>query len=58
MVVSFSLSCSVTTVDIAVAQIVSNNYHGASLGAQQFMDLMGENGGCNDQSIVRHAQAD
>src|SRR6202041_3620616 len=29
---------------VAVAQIVSNNYQGAQLGAQQFVKLMGEKG--------------
>ena len=29
---------------IAAAQIVSNNYHGATLGAQEFVRLMGEKG--------------
>ena len=41
---SFLIDREINATEIAVAQIVSNNYQGASLGAQQFVDLMGEKG--------------
>ena len=30
--------------NVAVAQLVSNNYQGANLGAQEFVKLLGERG--------------
>jgi erythritol transport system substrate-binding protein len=42
---SFLIDREINATGIAAAQIVSNNYQGASLGAQQFVDLMGEKGG-------------
>ena len=42
---SFLIDREINATGIAVAQIVSNNYQGAALGAQQFVDLMGEKGG-------------
>jgi erythritol transport system substrate-binding protein len=41
---SFLIDREINATGIAVAQIVSNNYQGAALGAQQFVDLMGEKG--------------
>ena len=41
---SFLIDREINVTGIAVAQIVSNNYQGATLGAQQFVDLMGEKG--------------
>jgi erythritol transport system substrate-binding protein len=40
----FLIDREINATGIAVAQIVSNNYQGASLGAQKFVDLMGEKG--------------
>src|SRR5262245_3710656 len=42
---SFLIDREINATGIAAAQIVSNNYQGAALGAQQFVDLMGEKGG-------------
>lgn len=42
---SFLIDREINATGIAVAQIVSNNYQGASLGAQKFVDLLGEKGG-------------
>jgi len=42
---SFLIDREINATGVAVAQIVSNNYQGAALGAQQFVDLMGEKGG-------------
>ncbi|MDX2033474.1 MAG: D-ribose ABC transporter substrate-binding protein [Blastocatellia bacterium] len=42
---SFLIDREINATGIAVAQIVSNNHQGATLGAQQFVDLMGEKGG-------------
>lgn len=41
---SFLIDREINANGVAVAQIVSNNYQGATLGAQQFVDLMGEKG--------------
>ena len=41
---SFLIDREINATGIAVAQIVSNNYQGAALGAQQFVDLLGEKG--------------
>lgn len=41
---SFLIDREITETGIAVAQIVSNNYQGAQLGAQEFVRLMGEKG--------------
>ena len=34
----------ITATGVAVSQIVSNNYQGAQLGAEEFVGLMGEEG--------------
>ena len=41
---SFLIDREVNVTGVATAQIVSNNYQGAQLGAQQFVKLMGEKG--------------
>jgi erythritol transport system substrate-binding protein len=41
---SFLIDRELNATGIATAQIVSNNYQGASLGAQEFVRLMGERG--------------
>jgi erythritol transport system substrate-binding protein len=41
---SFLIDREITATGVAVAQIVSNNYQGAQLGAEEFVRLMGETG--------------
>ena len=41
---SFLIDREINARGVAIAQIVSNNHQGATLGAQQFVDLMGEKG--------------
>ena len=41
---SFLIDREMNKTGVAVAQIVSNNYQGATLGAQEFVKLMGEKG--------------
>jgi erythritol transport system substrate-binding protein len=41
---SFLIDREINVAGVAVAQIVSNNYQGAQLGAQEFVKLMGEKG--------------
>lgn len=41
---SFLIDREINATGIAVAQIVSNNYQGAQLGAEEFVKLMGEKG--------------
>lgn len=41
---SFLIDREITETGVAVAQIVSNNYQGAQLGAEEFVVLMGEEG--------------
>jgi erythritol transport system substrate-binding protein len=41
---SFLIDREINASGVAVAQIVSNNYQGAQLGAQEFVKLMGEKG--------------
>lgn len=41
---SFLIDREINAAGVAVAQIVSNNYQGAQLGAQEFVKLMGEKG--------------
>lgn len=41
---SFLIDREITEAGVAVTQIVSNNYQGAQLGAQEFVRLMGEKG--------------
>jgi erythritol transport system substrate-binding protein len=41
---SFLIDREINATGVAVAQIVSNNYQGAQLGAQEFVQLMGEKG--------------
>lgn len=41
---SFLIDREINAQGVAVAQIVSNNYQGAQLGAQEFVKLMGEKG--------------
>jgi erythritol transport system substrate-binding protein len=41
---SFLIDREINATGIAIAQIVSNNYQGAQLGAQEFVKLMGEKG--------------
>ncbi len=41
---SFLIDREINATGVAVSQIVSNNYQGASLGAQEFVRLMGEKG--------------
>lgn len=41
---SFLIDREITTTGVAVSQIVSNNYQGAQLGAEEFVKLMGEKG--------------
>jgi len=41
---AFLIDREINTNGVAAAQIVSNNYQGASLGAQEFVRLMGEKG--------------
>ncbi|WP_312794009.1 D-ribose ABC transporter substrate-binding protein [Tianweitania sp.] len=41
---SFLIDREITNTGVAVSQIVSNNYQGAQLGAEEFVKLMGEKG--------------
>ena len=41
---SFLIDREITATGVAVSQIVSNNYQGAQLGAEKFVELMGEEG--------------
>ena len=41
---SFLIDREITATGVAVSQIVSNNYQGAQLGAEAFVELMGETG--------------
>jgi erythritol transport system substrate-binding protein len=41
---SFLIDREINATGAAAAQIVSNNYQGATLGAEKFVELMGENG--------------
>ena len=41
---SFLIDREITATGVAVSQIVSNNYQGAQLGAEEFVTLMGEEG--------------
>ncbi|MEF2074516.1 D-ribose ABC transporter substrate-binding protein [Consotaella aegiceratis] len=41
---SFLIDREINATDVAVAQIVSNNYQGATLGGEEFVKLMGEEG--------------
>lgn len=41
---SFLIDREITETGVAVSQIVSNNYQGAQLGAEEFVKLMGESG--------------
>jgi erythritol transport system substrate-binding protein len=41
---SFLIDREITATGVAVSQIVSNNYQGAQLGAEEFVRLMGESG--------------
>lgn len=41
---SFLIDREITATGVAVSQIVSNNYQGAQLGAEEFVSLMGEEG--------------
>lgn len=41
---SFLIDREINATGVAVAQIVSNNYQGATLGAEEFVALMGESG--------------
>jgi erythritol transport system substrate-binding protein len=41
---SFLIDREITATGVAVSQIVSNNYQGAQLGAEEFVRLMGETG--------------
>ncbi len=41
---SFLIDREITATGVAVSQIVSNNYQGAQLGAEEFVTLMGESG--------------
>lgn len=41
---SFLIDREITATGVAVSQIVSNNYQGAQLGAEEFVKLMGESG--------------
>lgn len=41
---SFLIDREITATGVAVSQIVSNNYQGAQLGAEEFVRLMGEKG--------------
>lgn len=41
---SFLIDREITATGVAVSQIVSNNYQGAQLGAEEFVKLMGEEG--------------
>jgi erythritol transport system substrate-binding protein len=41
---SFLIDREITATGVAVSQIVSNNYQGAQLGAEEFVKLMGEKG--------------
>ena len=41
---SFLIDREINATGVAAAQIVSNNYQGAQLGAQEFVKLMGEKG--------------
>ncbi len=41
---SFLIDREITKTGVAMSQIVSNNYQGAQLGAQEFVKLMGEKG--------------
>src|SRR4029077_4931115 len=41
---AFLIDREINATGVSVAQIVSNNYQGAQLGAQEFVKLMGEKG--------------
>ena len=41
---SFLVDREINVTGVAVAQLVSNNYQGATLGAEEFARLMGEEG--------------
>lgn len=41
---AFLIDREISTTGVAVSQIVADNYEGATLGAQEFVRLMGENG--------------
>src|ERR1700682_177300 len=41
---TFLIDREITANGVAVAQLVSNNYQGATIGAQEFVKLMGEKG--------------
>jgi len=41
---TFLIDREINATGVAIAQIVSDNYQGATLGGQQFVDLMGETG--------------
>jgi erythritol transport system substrate-binding protein len=41
---SFLIDREINATGVAVAQLVSNNYQGATLGAQEFINLLGEKG--------------
>lgn len=41
---SFLIDREITETGVAISQIVSNNYQGAQLGAEEFVQLMGETG--------------
>ncbi len=41
---TFLIDREINATGVALAQIVSDNYQGATLGGQQFVDLMGEKG--------------
>ncbi|MGE3829633.1 MAG: D-ribose ABC transporter substrate-binding protein [Parvibaculaceae bacterium] len=43
-IMSFLIDREINATGVAAAQIVSNNYQGAQLGAQEFVKLMGEKG--------------
>lgn len=43
-ILSFLIDREINAVGIAAAQIVSNNYQGATLGAEKFVELMGDKG--------------
>jgi erythritol transport system substrate-binding protein len=40
----FLIDREINVTNVAVAQLVSNNYQGANLGAQEFVKLLGERG--------------
>ena len=50
---SFLIDREINATGIAVSQIVSNNYQGAQLGAEEFVKLMGEKGNYVELSVVK-----